>query len=180
MFGFACTGSSYLVGAGEEERLVSAAEAAYGYRVATAARAIVWGLERLRARRIAMIAPYPEALAAKAREYWSDAGLQVVRSLHMPTATTDTRGIYALGSERLAAALEEVSIDGVDAVVVLGTGLASLPAICDSALSVPVISSNVCLAGLVVALTGHAELLEPDSPFLRGWRARLGEALNRL
>jgi maleate isomerase len=177
VFGFACTGSSYLVGAIEEERLINAAQASYGYPVATAARAIIWGLSRLRARRIAMIAPYSDTLIAKAKEYWSDAGLEIVRSLRIPTASTDTRSIYALGSERLAGALREIATDGVDAVLVCGTGLASLRAIRDCELNIPVVSSNVCLAGQVLALAGHAELLEPDSPFPQRWRERLGEAL---
>jgi hypothetical protein len=40
-----------------------------------------------------------------------------------------------------------------------------------------VISSNLCLAGRLLDLSGRSELLEADSPFIRGWRQRLDEAL---
>jgi len=179
VFGFACTGSSYLLGANREEQVIAAARATYGYPVETAARAIIWGLERLRARRVAMVAPYLDSLVDHAHAYWSAAGIDIVRTLRIPTATADTRGIYDLGSERLAAALSELSIANVDAVLVTGTGLASLPAIRDYSLDVPVISSNVCLAGRLLALTGRGDRLEPDSPFPQGWQGRLEEALAR-
>jgi maleate isomerase len=177
VFGFACTGSSYLLGAAEEQRLVSSVQAMYGYPIETAARAIVWWLQRLAARRIVMITPYPENLITRAAAYWSAAGIDIVHTVRIPTATDDTRGIYALGSERLAAALAELSAIEADAVLVSGTGLASLPAIRECTLSIPVVSSNVCLVGRLLALVGRGALLEPDSPFPRRWQQRLEEAL---
>lgn len=177
VFGFACTGSSYLLGAREEERLIASAEAAFGYRIETAARAIVWGLGRVNTRRIAVIAPYPVELIAAADRYWADVGIEVVRTTRIPTRTADTRGIYELRSEQLAATLEELSYDSIDAVLVSGTGLPSLPAISRRTQAIPVISSNLCLAGRLLDLAGRGEWLEPGSPFIRGWRQRLDEAL---
>src|SRR5690606_3091968 len=60
-FGFGCTGSSYFLGPEREAQILAACERAFGYPIVTAADAIVWMLERLGARRIAMLAPYPPA-----------------------------------------------------------------------------------------------------------------------
>jgi maleate isomerase len=178
VFGFACTGSSYLLGPAEEQRLIESARSAFGYRVETAARAILWGLARLQARRIAVIAPYPVDLIAAAERYWTQANVEVVRSVRIATRTADTRGIYELGNEQLTIALAELSYDGIDAVLVSGTGLPSLPVIRQRASAVPIISSNLCLAGRLLDLHGRGDLLEPGSPLIRGWPQRLDEALS--
>lgn len=180
VFGFACTGSSYLLGADQEQRLIASAQARYGYPVETAARAIVWALQRLDARRIAVIAPYPVELIDVACGYWENAGIAVVRTSRIATRTADTRGIYVLSAGQLSAALADLRCDDVDAVLVSGTGLPSLPAIRRHAQSVPVISSNACLAGRLLDLSGRSNWLEPGSPFIRGWEARLDEALGEL
>lgn len=177
VFGFACTGSSYLLGAREEERLIASAQSEHGYPVETAARAIVWSLARMRARRIAVVAPYPEDLVAAAYRYWTEAGVEVVRTARIATRTADTRGIYELGSEQLAAASADLPHDDVDAVLVSGTGLPSLTVIRQRTDGPPMISSNLCLAGRLLDLAGRSEYLDPGSPYIRGWRQRLDEAL---
>lgn len=175
-FGFACTGSSYLLGATEEQRLIESAQSTFGYRIETAARAILWALARMQARRIAVIAPYPADLIAAAESYWTQAGIEVVRTVRIATRTADTRGIYELGNEQLTTALAGLSYDGIDAVLVSGTGLPSLPAIRQHPSAVPIISSNLCLAGRLLDLHGRGDLLEPGSPLIRGWQQRLNEA----
>lgn len=175
VFGFACTGSSYLLGPAEEQRLIESAQMRFGYRVETAARAILWGLARMNARRIAVVAPYPTDLIAAAESYWTQAGIEVVRTVRIATRTADTRGIYELGSEQFAAALAGLPDDGIDAVLVSGTGLPSLPVIRQRTSCIPVISSNICLAGRLLDLHGRSDLLEPDLPFIRGWQQRLDE-----
>jgi maleate isomerase len=176
VFGFACTGSSYLLGPAVEQRLIEAAQARFGYRVETAARAILWGLARMNARRIAVVAPYPADLIAAAESYWTQAGIEVVRTVRIATRTADTRGIYELGSEQLAAALAGLPDDGIDAVLVSGTGLPSLPVIRQRTSGMPIISSNICLAGRLLDLHGRGDLLESASPLIGGWQRRLDEA----
>jgi len=128
-------------------------------------------------RRIAVVAPYPADLIAAADSYWAQAGIEVVRTVRIPTRTADTRGIYELGSEQVATALADLRCDDVDAVLVSGTGLPSLPAIRQYTRSVPVVSSNLCLAARLLDLHGRVDWLEVGSPFIRGWRQRLDEAL---
>lgn len=177
VFGFACTGSSYLLGAGEEERLVAAAQDRIGCPVETASRAMLWSLERMHAKRIALVAPYAADLLEAGSRYWAHAGIEVTRAHRIPTRTADTRGIYELGSDRLAQALRALPRDGVDAVLVSGTGLQSLPALRQQDAGVPVISSNMCLAARLLDLLGRSEWLDPRLPIIRGWERRLDEAL---
>ena len=59
-FAFACTGSSYLAGAEVENEIVETIARARVYRVITATAAIREELERLGARSIAILAPYPD------------------------------------------------------------------------------------------------------------------------
>jgi maleate isomerase len=177
VFGFACTGSSYLLGARAEERLIAKARARFGYPVETASRAILWSLERLDAKRIALVAPYPAALIEAASRYWAAAGIEVLRTHRIPTRTADTRGIYELSSDQVAETLRALPQDGLDAVLVSGTGLPSLPALRYRAAGVPTICSTMCLAARLVDLLGFGDWLDPRSPLIRGWEHRLDEAL---
>jgi hypothetical protein len=61
-------------------------------------------------------------------------------------------------------------------VLVSGTGLPSLPAIRQRSSGIPIISSNICLAGRLLDLHGRGDLLESASPLISGWQRRLDEA----
>ena len=61
-FGFACTGSTYLVDKDREAEIVAAAERDFGYPVITVAEAIRRAFESSGAQRIALVAPYPKHL----------------------------------------------------------------------------------------------------------------------
>ncbi|MEO8751127.1 MAG: hypothetical protein ABI624_00455 [Casimicrobiaceae bacterium] len=176
-FGFACTGSSYLLGAAEERRLVGTASSAGGYPVETAARAIIWALERLRARRIALVAPYPQELVDAGVRYWTAAGIEIARTVRIATPGDDTRGIYCLADDVLAAPLAQLRHDDVDAILISGTGLPSLAAIHGFAGGPPVVSSNLCLAARLLDVAGDRAQLQHGAEFIRDWPQRLAEAL---
>jgi maleate isomerase len=176
VFGFACTGSSYLLGAETEQGIIASAADRYGYPIETAARAIIWGLERLCARRIAAIVPYPEFVVDAALQYWTAAGIEVRHVERVALRTADTRGVYELVSSQVIAALQRLVLDGVDAVLVTGTGMPSLATLREPLASVPVLSSNSCLAARLLDLHGRSELLESGSPAIRGWRQRFDES----
>jgi maleate isomerase len=177
VFGFACTGSSYLLGAGEELRLLTAAQTRFGYPVETATRAIAWALNRMHATRIAIVTAYPQALIDAAARYWGQAGIEVVRTHRLETHSRDTRGIYELTSDRVTEALRALPRTDIDAVLVSGTGLPSLPALRQVSDRVPVVSSNMCLAARLLGMLNRSEWLEPGRPLIRGWEHRLDEAL---
>ncbi len=155
VFCFACTGSSYLAGLERERELVARAGAGYGCPVLTATDAIARTLRRVGARRIAVVAPYPEWLLAAAAAFWGGLGFEVTRTRQVPTARPeDTNAIYDLGSDdALAAVREAVPLDA-DVLLLSGTGMATLPALARirALAGVPVVTSNSALAEEAVRL----------------------------
>jgi maleate isomerase len=153
-FAFACTGSAYLAGVAGEAAAVARAAAGVPYPVLTATAALAAQFARLNARRIVVVAPYPDWLVAAARAYWTARGLTVLATHAIATAGSGgDRGIYALTSADALAAIRSLGAVSADAVLVSGTGLATLPvlAAARAAAGVPVLTSNVALAEEAVA-----------------------------
>ncbi len=153
---FACTGSAYLVGAAREHALVELEQERRGVPVISATAAIDSALRHIGARRIALYAPYPDWLVEAATAYWSARGYQVARRGRVRTQSADTRSIYALGSADARRMLAAEAPAGVDAVVLSGTGMPTLPLVLDHPEfdAAPVLSSNWCLAGSVADALG--------------------------
>jgi maleate isomerase len=154
-FAFACTGSSYLAGAAAERAAIAAAEARHGYPLLTATGALARQFQRLNARRIVIVAPYPDWLVQASQAYWSAAGLTVVGTHRIATeGPGGDRGIYALTSADALAGVRSLGAVSADAVLVSGTGLATLAVLAEARASagVPVLTSNVALAEEVVAV----------------------------
>lgn len=171
-FGFACTGSAYLLGAATEAALAAAVEDRFGFPLITATAAITWRLDQLGARRIALASPYPPALSEAAAAYWRAAGFDLAEVRRIETGNGDTRGIYSLSSEDGRPAAEALRRTDVDAVLLSGTGMPSLRLIAEAHDgSPPLLSSNLCLALRLCDLIGaHA----PDPA---DWRLRLAQTL---
>jgi maleate isomerase len=150
-FAFACTGSSYLAGAKREAALVRAAENRFRIPVVTATAAIAEELTLRNASRIAILAPYPEALIEASVEYWRAAGFEVVRCQRIDVGD-DTRGIYSLTDSEVAAAIENYAPGDVDMLLMSGTGMPTMAAL-RSAMQ-PMLSSNLCLSAAVLRRTG--------------------------
>jgi maleate isomerase len=171
--GFACTGSSYLVGRANEEKRLAAASLAAGCPVLSAAQAILAVLAALGAKRIALVSPYPQWLASAAERYWRDAGIALTSVAGLPQDLADTRGIYRLTTGRVQSLFAELDVRGAEAVLLSGTGMPTLRAIASLPASPPVISSNLCLAWLLERSSNGAQPLErwlaADAP----WRSRL-------
>ena len=151
-FAFACTGSSYLLGADAEHDLVEGIVRERRYPVFTAAAAIGVELRRMGARSIAIIAPYPDELVEAARSYWVEAGFEVAALRQVDIGSLDTRSIYELSAGDALSALTALTLEQpeleVDAFLFSGTGMPTL-AILEQARTLtgrPVLSSNYCLA----------------------------------
>ena len=169
VYGFACTGSSYLVGAEREAEIVAGAEARLGCPFVTAAQAILDALAALGARRIALLAPYPADIVEAGVAYWQAAGLSVVQVMTIDLPSEDTRGIYGLRSADALAALDGGVSDEAEALLMSGTGMPTLAALAPAAARIgrPVLSSNYCLAwSLRRALGEDAGLWSADGPEL--------------
>lgn len=171
IFGFACTGSSYLVGAKREARLVGELEAARGHKIVTAAAAIVAALRALGARRIALVSPYPAWLMEASIAYWQEAGLDIVSTATVALKSSDTRAIYDLGSDDAVAAVGRLDSTAADAVLIAGTGLPTLRRLdeIETLTGRPTLSSNLCLAWAMLRELGQLT----DGGLRWGWERRL-------
>lgn len=147
-FGFACTGSSYLVGPRLEHDLTEAARAQCRLPVITAAQAIRAALGAAGVHRIALVSPYPEALAAAGYAYWQAAGVDVVAKLRVDATLNDTHRIYELTSEDALTAMRAIDSSRAQCIIASGTGMPTLRALrtLHAETAMPVLSSNLCLA----------------------------------
>jgi len=169
VYGFACTGSSYLVGAEREAEIVAEAEARLGCPFVTAAQAILDAMAALAVERVALLAPYPADIVEAGVAFWRAAGLSVVQVMTIDLGSQDTRRIYGLRSADALAALDDGVSDEAEALLMSGTGMPTLAALAPAAdrIGRPVLSSNYCLAwALRRALGEDAGLWSADGPGL--------------
>lgn len=182
--GFACTGTSYLVGRVKEDQKLAALASASGYTVVSATQAIRRCLDILSAKRLALLSPYPGWLSAAAKGYWHECGYSIASMAGLPVELMDTRGIYQLTSVTVGKLLASLPTDQCDAVLLSGTGMPSLRTIAARTQAdpgPPVLSSNLCLAWAMLAevhpqMATRAALedfLAPDA----AWRKRLANRM---
>ena len=149
------TGPSYRLLPEGDAALSRELSAHAGKPVATASLAIAEALSSLGARRLCLVSPYPDWLTAEATAYWRAAGYEVVQVIKM----SDTFRAYELTHDEVAAALSRVDHGRIDATVMSGTGMLTLPAILAARKpgTRPILSSNLCSAWwLLRAAAQHA------------------------
>jgi maleate isomerase len=159
------TGCCYLAGADGEKKLLDDLRAGGAPHVMTAARAIRLLLEGLGARKVALVTPYPAWVVELAKTYWQASGLDIVAVVPLP----DVVSIYAVDTEKVVAGVRELATSDAEAIVLSGTGVATLPAIeavADSS-AVPVISSNLSLGWWILETLGRGAPLDTPSRALR-------------
>jgi maleate isomerase len=161
---FACTGSTYLVGLSEEDRVF----AAFAFPLVSAARAVLVALDALQARRIALISPYPAWLTDACVSFWRSQDREVIAVRSPPGDRTDSRRIYALRARDALTEIATLADTRVDCILITGTGMPSLPAVVRAASAAPVLSSNLCLGWVAQRrLAGRA----CDCASLEAWLA---------
>jgi maleate cis-trans isomerase len=168
------TGCCYLVGPDGEQKLLSDLRSGGASHVVTAARAIRLLLEALKRRRVALVAPYPAWVVDFAREHWVASGLEIVQIVPLP----DVVSFYTVTTDKVVRAAEGLRTSGAEAIVLSGTGVATLPAIEKLAetMKLPVISSNLSLGWWVLETLSHGEPAETSSAALRSVYRWLGSA----
>lgn len=160
----ACTGSSYLLGPEEDDRLYANLSSRVGHTVRGACRCIREDLAHAGTARIVLVSPYQRWLTDLSAAYWSDAGLEVVRVREVGGG----RHPYDIGEAEMEAVVREVAGTADDAVVVTGTGVPTMGALQRLGRpAVPVLSSMHCgiawLRAMVAApAEGPAPLGEGD------------------
>ncbi len=177
-FGFACTASAYLLGQETENKLLNDLSDKYGYLVQSATQAIELALNKIGAEHLVLISPYPKALSNAAKAYWEEKGFTFKEVASVKTRTSDTETIYELTSHDGAVAIESIaSLDSVDAILLSGTGMPTLPAISAAEIDIPIFSSNQCLAWSLLSSLGLDDLLSPKHPHILGWETRLKDSI---
>lgn len=176
--GFACTGASYIGGAAAEDRILAAIAEKRGYPGVTAASAVIDALAVLGAQRVALVSPYNEALDDESAAYWQSRGLTVVARRTAFRETDRFHPIYTLESDAARPGIEAVAESDADAIVLLGTGMPTLPPIAETPVvnGKPLLSCMLCLGWRLIAAArretadrAHLEAFLHDD----GWRGRL-------
>ena len=164
---FACTGASYLVDAKDEAAMLAQIEARRGYPVITAANAVGEALRILRTKRAAMVSPYGDPLNDHAMQYWQGHSIEIAELRRTSGDQSAFHPVYTLAGSVVEQAVTELRERDVDTIVLLGTGLATLPTQARFAgRPIPVVSPNLCLMWrIVTTLRGE----EPSVQNLRPW-----------
>jgi maleate isomerase len=165
---FATTGASYLIGADAEDALVERLACTRQLPLVTTAQAVCDALEMLGAKTIGLVSPYPDALTAKSVGYWESRGFRVADIVSAYQDTGQFHPIYALTHEHAAAGAHKLSGANVEAIVMLGTGMPTLPVIAANADAggPPLLSCMLALVWRsILAAAGRA----PESQTLRAW-----------
>jgi maleate isomerase len=165
----ACTGASYLTEAAQETILVNRLAARLGIPVVTSGQAVAASFTALSARRVALVSPYPRALTDASVRYWQSCGVEVARVVEVGAAEAAFHPIYALAARDAHAALATLDSEhGLDAVVMLGTGMPTLQPILAMPFvaGAPVLSCMLATAWRsVLAIAGEA----PSRDNLMAW-----------
>ena len=134
-------------------------------------------MDRLGVRRIALLSPYPSWLTEASCTYWASQCYDIVSWARMSNDTSDTVNIYGLTTDRLLSATEELETDHADAILITGTGVATLPAVRPvfEYVGKPILSSNISLAWSLLDALGLGHLVssgEPCEYLIGGWSSR--------
>jgi maleate cis-trans isomerase len=188
--GVACTGSSYLVGCEREDRIFDELRQRKGIHVTSSALAVVDALRTLNAQTIGLVSPYPDNLLKHSVAYWHSRGFNVktiskVALSGAECSSPQANPIYAVGSDSVIVALNQVQDLSLDAVVLLGTGMPSLQSILQVPKigGAPVLSCTLALAWRCFSAVEGVEL-SSDSllNWIAGthWRTHLGQSFSAL
>ncbi len=142
---FACTGAAYLVEPAEERRKREAIEGRHGYPFVTAADAVSDAVTALGVQRVGVVSPYGEALHRRSLVYWEKRGLVPHVVSRIEGRTSAFHPIYSIHANSVCDAYGRMLNEDVDCVLILGTGLPTLPVIAARTAPVPVLSTNLCL-----------------------------------
>lgn len=151
----ALTGPSYRLLPNGDRALASELTQRAGKPVTTASLAIADALAAVGARRVCLLSPYPQWLTDEAAAYWRAGGHDVTQVIKI----SETFRAYELREDEVTASLAQVDTARVDAVVMSGTGMLTLPSIvaARAALRLPLLSSNVCCAWWLLGRSGQRQ-----------------------
>lgn len=166
------TGPSYALPPSEDHALQGKLSEDARRPVIFASRAIAYALSQLGRRRLLLFSPYPGWLTERAERYWQAAGLDLVESFKV----SDTFRAYDLTPEEVGEGLAKLAPPPDCAVLVSGTGAATLDAMewMRERVGVPLISSN-----LACAFSACRSLGVPGGPAMEAACPELAALLRR-
>jgi maleate cis-trans isomerase len=153
---WACTSGSFIVGRAGAEAQARALREATGKPATSTSLAFVAALHCLDARRIAVLATYPEPASRAFAAFLEEYGV-TVGSLHWLNAAS---GFDAsnIDSNRLIQALGEIELAGAGAVLIPDTALPSLDVVdrLESTCALPVLTANQVTLWAALGLVGQS------------------------
>jgi len=165
---FACTGTSYLAGVKDEDRVLKEIEEKTGLPAMSAATSVCKALHVLGAKKIGLVSPYAGSLDKACPPYWEERGFKVAAKRNAEWSGENFHPIYSLNSDAAQACLDKMHDDDLDAIVMLGTGMPTLSPIARTPYvgRAPVFS---CMLAIVWASVAAAGGYEPDRQNLLDW-----------
>ena len=123
-------------------RVKEATTAATGLSMVTPVDAFTAAFERLGVRRIGVITPYPAVADEKVVEFFDELGVETLAQRSLRCASAN--GVGQVSDDDIIGALRAVHIDGVEAIVQLGTDLrtARVAAQAELWMGLPVLAAN--------------------------------------
>jgi maleate cis-trans isomerase len=160
------TGPSYALPPAEDAALAAEFSRAAGRPVVLPSQAIGGALQALGLRRLRLFSAYPGWLTDRAEKYWRAAGFEIIETFKV----SDTFRAYELEPPEIIAALQRMTSAAGEAVLLSGTGMATLDAMvaCQSTMPAVLLSSNVAVAFTLLRLLRRppTEALRMVSPAL--------------
>ena len=142
----ACTGSSYPIGLSGDKKWTDVASEQLGKPVVSAAGSVSKVLQKLNAKELVLISPYPAWLTAEMTAFWVGAGYKIVELVEI----NKSGKIYDLTKSEMAKTLSEaISRSGEKrpnrVLLVAGTGVPSLEPIEEmiTSVEIPVVTSQI-------------------------------------
>jgi maleate isomerase len=178
------TGASYVAGIAREAEVVAAIGRRMGVPLVTAGLAVVLALRTLSARRIGLVSPYPEALTQTCVGYWEEHGFVVDGVVQIANHPDQFHPIYSIAAASAEDGLDQLQDKGLDAIVMLGTGMPTLEPILHRPRvgGAPVMSCMLCLAWASIdAARKRTASREALLDFIAGkdWGPRLRERMGQ-
>ncbi len=166
----ACTGMSYIVPADSERAALDRIEQNRGYPVITAAASILAALKTLAAHRVGILSPYGDPLHGQGMRFWADQGLEIVRAERLAGNDSDFHPIYGMGSDAATRGVRALGHEGLDVILILGTGLPTLRTLLDfEGKPVPILTPNLAVMWrTALALSGEPPSRAGLEPWLTG------------
>lgn len=143
--GVACSSTSYIIGLERERDVFARINAGWGGRVTWTTQAVDLAFAELGTRCFTLVSPYPASITAACVSYWEKRGY-TIDHVEQIAPGTGFHPIYTIPEPLTNAAVARAVARARSAVFITGTGLASLPALAQSAgAGVPVLSANLAL-----------------------------------